>query len=420
LIDSRAYGKADLELDVKTEVGDKFEIGSISKQFTAFGALLLMDEGKLSLDDPVSKYIPEAPASWSKVTLRHMLYQISGLPEYALVKGIGLVDEFDRKKFLEEITKLPLDFEPGVAWAYSNTNYALMGWVIENVSGKPYTTFMTERVFKPLGMTETTFSNPYEIIPRRARGYLADQGRVLRSKYSSASINSDGTIISNVADMAKWDEALLQRKLLKPSTYDLMWSGGKLNSGRTRPYGTGWNLTAFGARPYVGHAGNSAGYSAGFARYLEPKLSVVVLCNLYPISGEGLARQIAENLDPSLKYKAPNGLNDPNSARTEKVKSALLKLAEGSPDESLLETEVTAPMKTSRAKMFGPGAMAALKTMTSMAFAGETPEGKDTWVSYLVITPTRDFVVSVLYTEKGKVAQTILRPTGPVKKQPYN
>lgn len=412
LVDSRAYGLSDLELEVKAAPDHLFEIGSITKQFTAVATLLLAEEGKLSLDDPVGKHIPEAPKSWQGITLRHMLYQTSGLPDYALVKGIGLLDEFDRKKYFEEITKLPLDFAPGVAWAYSNTNYAVMGWVIEKVSGKSYPEFMTERVLKPLGMSSTIFSDPYAIVPKRSHGYLSIQGQVLRTKPFSGSIQSDGTLMSNVGDMAKWDAALRERKLLKPQSYELMWSAAKLSNGRTRPYGTGWNLSAFGARPYVGHGGNSPGYSAGFARFTEADLSVVVLCNIYPVGGESMARQIAEILEPELRPSVPNGQPDPDTKRTSRVRDALLKLAEGKPDADLMEAEVTAPMSTGRARMFGPGALAALRKIDEMAYTGERKEGADTWVTYLVLTPQRDWVANVLVSDKGRLAQVVLRPAG--------
>lgn len=119
-------------------VEDAYEIGSITKSFTAIAAMTLVEEGKLSLDDPVSKYIPEAPEAWKPILVRNLLHQTSGLKDYAFIPGIGLADEYDRAKWMGEMTKLPLDFTAGLTWAYSNSNYALLGWIIEKAAGQPY------------------------------------------------------------------------------------------------------------------------------------------------------------------------------------------------------------------------------------------------------------------------------------------
>ncbi len=410
LVDSRAYGLVDVELNVPCTVDNVFEIGSITKQFTSFATMLLIEEGKLSLSDPVSKYVANTPPSWSGITLRHMLNQMSGLPEYVLMPGLGLVDEFDQAKFIGDLSKVPLDFQPGSAWAYSNTNYALMGYVIEKVSGKPYTDFVTERVLKPLGMDHTLFLNPYLVLPNRAKGYMFDAGQLIRAKGMSGSINSDGTLASTVADMAKWDAALAEHKLLKPSSYDAIWSPGQLNSGRPRPYGMGWFLGTHGTPAYVGHGGNSSGYSAGFSRFMTAHLSVVMLSNLYPVGGEGMTRHIAELLDPTLVPATPTTKPDPDEKRTAAVKMGLSKLAVADPDSNYLESDVTIPMNTSRAKTFGPGGLAVFKDLKSLAFVGEESQGKDTWVTYIASVAGRDYVLNVLVSSASKIAQMTMRP----------
>ena len=414
LVRHEIFGKANLELDVDSQKGDLYEIGSITKQFTAMATLLLAEDGKLSIDDPISKYISESPKAWEGIKLRHLLYQTSGLPDYAFETGIGLIDSYERAKWMEIMTKLPLDFDPGVAWAYSNSNFALLGWVIEKASGMSYTNFMRERIFKPLEMNKTTFSDPNAIIPRRAAGYLSIQNQVLRSQFSSASINSDGTILSNIEDMAKWDAALRERKLLKKSSYDLFLNSATLNSGRWRPYGMGINVSLPGAEPYYGHGGNSAGYSAGYASYPKAGVSVIVLGNIYAFGGEPLAKQIAELYEPSLKPSSPATKSDPDAKRTETVRQALLALGAGKADESLLEPEIVAPMKTRRAGM-SRGGLAPLQNLEGLEFAGELAVGKDKLVTYKVKTKTRDFVGTILWSAGGKVAMASLRPDGPPK-----
>lgn len=412
LVSQRAYGLSDLDLDVKTTTQDLFQIGSITKQFTAFAAMILVQEGKLGLDDPISKYVPEAPESWKNIKIRNLLYQNSGLKDYAFVPGIGLADEYGRDKWIAEMVKLPLDFEPGVAWAYSNSNYALMGWVIEKAGGQPYTEFVTEHVFKPLGMNHTRYDNGDEVIAHRAHGYFFAENQFVRARPVGMSISSDGSIISNLEDMAKWDDALRQHKILNADSYNLIWAPGRLNSGRSRLYGMGWNLTTPGSPAYVGHGGNSIGYSAGFARYTDAGLSVIVLCNLYPIGGEPTARKIAELYDPKLAIKSPSETADPNPERTSKVKSALVAFADGKADDPLLAPELTAPMKTARAGMSQGNSP--LKKIDRLGFAGALPDGSDAWLAYKLKSGDRSFTAWVLWTHEDQLAQIILR-ADPVK-----
>jgi D-alanyl-D-alanine carboxypeptidase len=415
LIRQQTFGKANLELDVDAKEGDLYEIGSITKEFTALAAMLLVEEGKLDLEDPIAKYLPDASDKWKDIRVRHLIYQISGLQDYALVEGLGLVDNFDRAKFMTEMGKLDLDFQPGETWAYSNTNYALLGWIIEKAAGKEYTEFMQERVFKPLGMSKTTFSSPYGIVPRRAAGYMNVAGPdLLRAPSSAASINSDGTIISNIEDMAKWDACVRERKLLKKESWNLMLAPAKMNSGRTKPYGGGLNLTIPGGIEYIGHGGNSSGYSAGYAYYPAAGVSVIVLGNVYAFGGEPMAKQIAELYEPSLKPAAPKPTpKDPNPKRTDLVRNAILDFVSNKGDSPLLDPEITIPMKTKRAAMnTNPSPLAKL---TKLEFVTDTAHEKDRLLVYRIETPTRDYVATAIWTPQNKLAQLYLRPDGPPK-----
>lgn len=412
LIRKQAYGKVDLELDVDAKPDDVYEIGSITKQFTAAATLMLVEEGKLKLDDSVTKYVDGCPDTWKPITIRHMLYQISGLKDYAFVPNLGIVAEFDRATFMREMSALPLDFDPGVTWAYSNTNYALLGFVIEKAAGKPYTEFVTDRIFKPAGMDHTFFGDSMTVRPRRAHGYMTYQGQILRAQAGAGSIDSDGSINSTIEDMAKWDAVLRDHKLLKESSYKLMWAPATLNSGRTRPYGTGWFLPDPSMdQEYVGHGGNSSGYSAGFARYRDKGLTVIMLSNLYPVGGEAFCQRIAEIIDPSVKPTVPSEQPDPDATRTGKVKEAILTFASGKQDATVLEPEVLAPMKTQRAAM-NP-TWTAISKMTALKFAGSTSKGKDTMLTYKVVTPDRVFTAYVLWSSAGKIAQMAVRADPP-------
>ncbi len=413
LVKHEVYGKANLELDIDAKKGGLYEIGSITKQFTGMATMMLVEEGKLSLDDPISKYLEGTPKPWEGIQIRHLVYQISGLPDYAFETGIGLVDRYEKPKWMEIMTKLPLDFQPGIAWAYSNSNFALIGWIIEKVSGMSYTKFVRERIFKPLGMNRTTFSEPDEIISGRVAGYLTDNVLVYRAQFSSSSIQSDGTILSNIEDMAKWDAALREKKLLKPASYEKFFMSAPLTSGRSRPYGMGINVSLPGTEPYYGHGGNSSGYSAGYACYPKAGVSVIVMGNIYAFGGEPMAKQIAELYEPSLKPTSPATKPDPDAKRTATLKSAIVAFANGKADEMQFEQEVLAPMKTRRAAMsqgFVP-----LRTLDGLEFAGELPVGKDRLLTYKISTKTRNFVGTILWSSAGKIAMLSLRPDGPLK-----
>lgn len=412
LVRSGAFGKADIELDTPMKVDNLCEIGSITKQFTAFATMMLVEQRKIGLDDTISKYLPEAKENWKEITVRNLLNQTSGIQEYVFVPGLGLDKEFDRKQFMDSMTPLPLDFPTGLTWSYSNTNYALMGFIIEKAAGMPYPQFVREQIFKPAGMTQTKFMTSGDVMPRRAHGYLLDGTRYL-SLRGTGSLASDGTITSNIADMAKWDALLSQHKLLSEASYQAMWSRAKLNSGHTRPYGMGWDLTPRGGSPFVGHGGNSVGYSAGFARFLKPKLSVIVLGNVYAFNGEGVARSIAEILDPSLKTPKPVEVGaDPDSTRVTRVQAALAALAARKADETLLDPEMTAPMKTGRAMM--SNVFAQVATLQHIGLCSVEAEGEDAWVTYRVQAKDRWFTLIVLYTKEGKVAQVGLVGDPPI------
>jgi CubicO group peptidase (beta-lactamase class C family) len=408
VIKRSAYGKADLELDVPANIDNIFEIGSITKQFTATLVLMMADEGKLGLEDPISKYIEGSPATWSGITLRNMLNHQSGLKEYVAVEGLGLTEEYDHKTFIDKMKPLPLDFAPGTTFAYSNTNFALLGIVLEKVSGKSYTDLIGEKIFKPLGMDHTRILDPDAIIPNRAHGYMNIENTLYRTRQSMLSNISDGAILSTVDDMVKWDAALTGGKLLKPESYKLMTSPGVLKNGRTRPYGFGTFMNSLGGTPFVGHHGNSPGYSAGYEHFTIQNLTVILMANVYAINGQGWAAKIAEIIDPSIKVVAPSEKPETNPARLAQLKLALAALAADKADETLLEPEITAPMQTDRAKMF-PGTYSAFKQIDKMTFLGEEPHGSDTLLIYRIDTPQRSYNAWFVWTPANKLSEVVLR-----------
>lgn len=407
---SQAFGFSDVNEKREAKPDDLFPIGSMTKQFTAMGFMMLVEFGKVDLDDPITKYLADAPPTWKAVRVRNLLYQNSGLPDYSFVPGLSQFDSFDRKKFMEAMGKLPLDYMPGEAWAYSNTNYALLGWIMEEATKEPYTKFIEENVLRPAGMTHTCYAESGVDVPGLAKGYALRRRGPVTIRREAASIKSDGGLISNVPDLLKWDEVLASGRLLKRKSYALMLSRGLLNSGRTHSYGMGWYVNVSGANASMSHGGNSAGYSSGIVRFPRLKLTVIVLANLDPMAGEAMARQIAEVAEPSLKASPFVVQTDPDPKRTDLVKLAIAALAANKPDETLLEPESYAPMKSARAQAAGAGTWRFVKSIDKMAFGGAKAQGSDTLLEYRMTSGERSFVASILWSTKNKLVEATISP----------
>jgi len=290
IIKAKGYGLANIELNVPVKPETVFQSGSIGKQFTAAAVMMLVEEGKIHLDDSIRKYFPDAPASWQNITIRNLLSHTSGLSEYESddkIKPGGPVNlraDYTEGQLVKIIESFPLDFPPGKKWAYRNTNYLLLGVVIRKVTGKFYGDFLQERIFRPLGMTSTRVISEADIIPNRAAGYQLVKGDLKNEDWVSPTLNSmaDGALYFNVLDLAKWDGALYTDKLLKKSSLDQMWTVAKLNNGKPNyaNYGFGWKVDQIHGHRVLEHGGAWQGFTARIARYVDDKLTVVVLTNL--------------------------------------------------------------------------------------------------------------------------------------------
>jgi D-alanyl-D-alanine carboxypeptidase len=198
-----AYGMANLEWRTRATPDTVFEIGSVTKQFTTAGILLLVQDGKLSLDDPLSQYVKNTPDIWKGITLRHLLTHTSGIINYTKIDGFDLDMHLTQAQFIRRLAAQPIDFQPGEKWSYCNSGFNLLGYVIENVSGTNYWQYMRDRVFGPLGMTCTTNRDPAGIIPWRASGYETNHsGAYINRDYNLTDIFSAGAIVSTVGDLA--------------------------------------------------------------------------------------------------------------------------------------------------------------------------------------------------------------------------
>jgi D-alanyl-D-alanine carboxypeptidase len=296
------HGVANREWNVPVTEDTVFEIGSVTKQFTAAGILLLAQDGKLSVDDKISRHLTNTPPTWADITIRHLLNHTSGITNYDSLDGFELRLRLTQEKFVRKLAAHPPVFKPGDAWAYCNSSYSLLGFIIENASGKTYWQFLDERIFQPLQMTNTTRRDSELIIPRRAAGYEKVKGSLVNRDYDLTDLGAAGAMVSTVADLAKWNAALNGDKLLNESSQQQWWTPTRLNDGTTKDYGFGWFLSPLDGHRNIGHSGSTSGFSASLQRFPDDGLTIIVLSN----TGEsGFSTKLAKKIAPLLLKKKP-------------------------------------------------------------------------------------------------------------------
>lgn len=292
-IKTAAYGLADVENNVPVTPDTVFEIGSITKQFTAAGILLLQQDGKLSVEDRISKHLKHIPDSWTNVTIRHLLSHRSGIKSYTGLSGFELTRHLTQAQFIETLGKELMEFQPGERFKYCNSGFSLLGYIIENVSGTNYWAFMSQRIFQPLGMEVTGDRKPSRIIPHRAHGYEQTNHAWINRDYDLTDVFAAGAIASTIGDLARWDAALDSDRLLNAESKQQMWTVNKLNSGKPTTYGFGWYIDKLEGHANIGHGGSTSGFSASNQRFPDDKLVVIVLTNTDEQIATTLAKKIA-------------------------------------------------------------------------------------------------------------------------------
>lgn len=260
----KAYGYADLELRVPMRPEHVFRIASITKQFTAVAILQLAEAGKLSLDDDITRHLPDYPTHGRRITLTHLLTHTSGVPSYTDIRGWSETLRQDRTvaQLLAVAKDSPLEFEPGRDWRYSNTNYALLGAVIEKTSGQAYGDYLRDHLFIPSGMESTTYDSAMRLIPGRVRGYSRTAGGWANAEYVSPTLPyAAGGLLSNVDDLWKWEQALASGKLIAPELLAKARSEHHLADGRGAGYGFGWQVGTLDGHATAEHGGRAHGFT---------------------------------------------------------------------------------------------------------------------------------------------------------------
>ena len=276
IIKSQGYGFANLKLKVPAAPETVYRIASVSKQFIAAGIMVLVQQGRLNLADPVSKYVAGAPAAWSGINVRHLLTHTSGLVREA--PGFDPFKVQSDAQVLKTAYSVPLRFAPGAKWEYSNTGYFLLAEIIRVVTGRPWSEFLRDAVFKPSGMNSTWPTNTAERVAHLAQGYVDNDAP--REAPHWRALRPSGAFLSTALDLAKWDATLYTDAVLTDASRRQMWTRVTLNDGSTYPYGFGWMLAEVKGRRLVHHSGGMPGARASLARFVDDRLTIILTMNL--------------------------------------------------------------------------------------------------------------------------------------------
>lgn len=280
----KAYGMADLEHDVRNTPETIFESGSVAKQFTAIAVQLLAGDGKLSLDDPVRKYIPELPDYKVPLTIRHMLNHTSGLRDWGSVAGIAGAPRTTRAythgHVLDIVSRQQaLNFEPGSKWSYSNTGFNLAAIIVSRVSGMAFAEFSTQRIFAPLGMTRTSWRDDHtRIVKGRAIAYSETPGGY-HTEMPFENVHGNGGLLTTVGDLLIWNENFVNPRVGNPTLLAELANAGHFTDGTPLEYGLGLFVHNYRGARNINHSGSTAGYRAHLNRFPDSRTSVAVLCN---------------------------------------------------------------------------------------------------------------------------------------------
>ena len=296
IVRAEGFGLSNVELQVPVKPETIFQSGSVGKQFTATAIMMLVEEGKIGLDDPLTKYFSGGPPSWKDITVRELLSHTAGFGDYP--KNFNFRKDWTEEEELKLIESIPLAYPPGTKWEYSNFGYVTLGILIHQVTGQFYGEFLQERIFHPLDMSSTRIISEADIVPNRAAGYRLVKGELKNQEWVSPVVNTtaDGSLYFSILDLAKWDAALYTDKLLKRSSFDLMWTPVKLKNGEANKgnYGFGWFIDQRSGHRCIHHDGSWQGFETAIDRYVDDQLTVVALTNLAGAEPGKITQHVAE------------------------------------------------------------------------------------------------------------------------------
>jgi CubicO group peptidase (beta-lactamase class C family) len=412
IVYANGFGLANVELNVAATQTTVYWLMSVSKQFTAAAVLMLAEEGKIDLNAPIARYLASAPGAWKDVLVRHLLTHTSGIPDYTDTLGWGQTIRQDRspQDLLAPVMVKPLLFTPGTQWRYSNSNYFLLGLIIEKVSGTPWSDFLQRRIFVPLGMTSTHANDSSAIIPGRAAGYHWQNGSLQNAPYVSPSqLWAAGSIISTVEDLAKWEAGLASGKLLKRSTVEQMIAPAKLADGGETAYGYGNELGRDHGHRFAGHQGGGLAFNTMLLRYPDDRLTVIVLANLTQAPSEQIAHKIASFYLPDLSDNGKPAIADGGPQLSSRLKTVILEAAQGRADDALFtlqaQQELLPHLKRAGLRLLPP-----LGVMKSFTLMEKTNEGTLRHYRYRAVYAEAAISWQFTLNAEGKIADITPMP----------
>ncbi|MCS3531444.1 serine hydrolase [Chryseobacterium sp. JUb7] len=299
----KAFGKANLELEVNMTPDHVFQIGSMTKQFTAISILILEEQGKLNVNDPISKYIKDYP-SGDKITIHHLLTHTSGIKDFTKMKTLSSIAQKDMKPeiMVDFFKNEPVDFAPGEKFEYNNSGYVVLGYIIELISGDSYESFIKKNIFEKAGMTHSYYATDRQIVPKRAYGYhKKESGYVNKTMISFSIPFSSGSLMSTVDDMLKWQNALSQNTLLTSIESQKAFQKYTLNNGEKFTYGYGWHLKDINGISTREHGGSIFGFKSMGVYIPEQDIYVIGFSNCDCHSPTEITRNIAKMVLENMK-----------------------------------------------------------------------------------------------------------------------
>jgi D-alanyl-D-alanine carboxypeptidase len=408
VVKMQGYGLASLEHNVSVTTETVFEIGSVSKQMTAAAIMLLVEDGKVVLDEKISAYLPDTPEAWRDVTVRHLLTHSSGIKSYSSLDGFALLRRLKVADFVKQLSPHPLEFTPGERSSYSNSGFNLLAFIIESRSGKPYIEFMRERIFRPLGMTKTGDRDPEYVIPNRASGYEWRGTRYAGRNWDLTDLMGAGSIVSTIGDMVKWNAGLDGNTFLKPSSKAELWKQFAFIDGKPSIYGFGWRISDIRGHKLTGHTGQTAGFTSANFRYPDHSLAVVVLTNTGETGNGGLmAARIAKFYIPSMSLRAVKPKPETVSGLGEKLMTVLRARSEDKLDLAPLTPQLLRSLSTDRAKA-NYRRIASLGTPVNAIFVESDESGERPSHRYRVEIGKRLFLWRVSVDNDGKLTELSL------------
>ncbi|HSI89400.1 MAG TPA: serine hydrolase domain-containing protein [Pyrinomonadaceae bacterium] len=403
IILAKGYGLANVEHNVPVKPETVFQSGSVGKAFTVFAIMMLVDEGKLKLEDKINRYLTDAPPEWDGITVSDLLEHTSGMGGYP--------DDFDYREDLSEdemykfVRATPLAFRLGEKRGYSNLGFVTLGLLIHKVTGKFYGDFLKERVFTPLGMTTARIISEADIIPNRAAGYRIVDGELKNQEWVAPTLNTtaDGALYLSVLDMANFEAALHQRKLLSPSSYDAMWKKVVTNDGVAQPWGFSWHIKDVNGKKIIGHSGGWQGFTANFDRYPEKDLAVIAFTNRRGANPEVITRELMAIFAPELSIDAIPAIEDKEPQVTAIARDFLVRLGPNKLEATMFAPPASEDIFPNRSQIAGRWlSFGELQSIELLAHTDKEDGVRD--FRYRVRFAKRKLLITIRFNKENKIS----------------